>query len=260
MRLRWLLLGLGLMACASEAIAQRPPEPVRVPYFPPTPTPPPEGLEPVAEPTMEAIFAARGNLARWRDEQRAQFGPVQALPAVPGYFAFFRDTPEDTVVQIATAMWEDAFSGFGAASTLALAPVGDCGTVEGEIADVAYLGGLELEPIYKPLGYSLRPASAGPPVLGIPDLLWLQPPMAGQILKTFPARALRKGRSGRVAMRCTITAGPLDCQIADEEPTGWGFGAAGLQAASEVAVAPQLPDGSSALGRELCFRVRYALG
>jgi hypothetical protein len=261
MRLREMLLGvglgLGLLACAAEVLAQQPPEPLRLPVATPKPTPPPKGLEPVAEPTVQAMLAARGNLARWRDAERARRGPTRKLPEVVGFFAFFSEASGETSVRIGAGVWEDAASQAGAPSVLSLEPPDDCGRVEVDIADVAYLGGMEQRPVYKPLAHSLRPAAAGPPVLGPVDVLWLKLVTPRLLISSYPASAIEASRSGKVALRCKITAGPLDCKVAQEEPRGWGFGRAGLQVATQIAVAPQLPDGSSAIGRELCVPIRY---
>ena len=291
-----LLLALCFGAGVVGAAAQVPAEPVQgkpLPW-PSASVPPPPGLERV-EPTVEAILAARGNLARWRDAERARLGPslkenaaanFQAraqyeaelrtlpikkrekvpkpvllpegpeLPVVAGYFAY-QPGPGDEI-RIATGTWDDARSDAGEASTVSLSTVGDCDRLQLDIQSVAWLDTLDAREAFNTLAQRLRPAAATPWVLSGYDVLWLTPPTGQLLVDTFPARALERARSGRAKLRCAIVEGPLACQVVEENPKGWGFGEAALQAASLTAVAPQLPDGSSAIGRELCLSIRYA--
>lgn len=297
MRVRAILIGVLLATGAGEAPAQTTwREPVQLP--PAVGLPPPEGLEPAAGPTLEAIFAARGNLLRWRDAERARIGPSRrdniaanakaqaefwaklrtlplkerrklampdkldegaTLPVVTGTFAYFLETPEGTAVRIASGSWADILSNAGEPSIISLSPRGDCTAIEADIADVAFLGGLEADPTYTPLAMSLRPPSSGAPVLTSYDVLWLTPPTTAVLQRTFPQRALQREQAGKAKLRCAIAGERLDCQAVDETPAGWGFGEAAMKASQMIAVAPTLKDGTPSSGRELCFAIRYAL-
>ncbi len=262
-----------------------------------------------AEPTLEGLRAARGNLARWRDAERARVGPFSkenyeanrkaeaeyeaakaraiyegfnaiarrsrkerravprpellpevALRPVNGYAAHFFVKDGVERIGLGVLNWEDVSSNAGAPSQAKVnhRSVQDfCGRTTVPLEDLVYLGP-ELTPELKALEERLQPDTpAAQARLNVYDVAWLKPPSSDILAVTFPQRALERARSGLTALTCTITEGALACTVVIEEPTGWGFGEAALKAASLIEVAPQLPDGSSAIGREMCLPISY---
>ena len=293
------LIGMHGAAAFAQALAEVPPRtPVRIERradFSYSAVP---GLLAV-EPTLEGLRAARGNLARWRDAERARVGPFlvdnfqanqkakaeyeaasagrsgKQLGAVPqpklvpegellepvkGYGAHFY--VKDGVERIGLGLlnWVDVSSNAGApsqATVIHLSSQDFCGRTTAPLEDLVYLGP-ELTPELKALEERLRPDSpAAQARLNVLDVAWLKPPSSDLLAFTFPPRAFQHARSGLTALTCTITEGALACTVVIEEPTGWGFGEAALKAASLIEVAPQLPDGSSAIGREMCLPISY---
>lgn len=60
---------------------------------------------------------------------------------------------------------------------------------------------------------------------------WARTAQSSEILAVYPAEAQRHRVSGRITMHCIVaTDGQLkDCEVASEDPPGWGFGQAGLR-------------------------------
>ena len=86
------------------------------------------------------------------------------------------------------------------------------------------------------------PAPPAPP--RITPALFLEQPNGRDFQDLFPERALERGRSGSVRIRCTVRSdGRVDCTVLSEDPSGWGFGDASLRAARRFKVAPQTEDG-----------------
>lgn len=81
---------------------------------------------------------------------------------------------------------------------------------------------------------------------------FLERPSGRDFERYFPRRAITRGQSGRVVLDCAVAAdGRLSCSIANEEPAGWGFGEASLQAARHFRVAPATADGRPTSGGRL---------
>jgi hypothetical protein len=300
-------------AVAAPALAQQPPAeapprpPLVVEPAPPAPvvltrSPSPlfdavSGLA-ATEPTLEGLRAGRGNLARWRDAERARIGPAlkenieankraeaqyqaaretlsvkqrrklprpkrlpegRLLPPVVGYAAHFYVKDGVERVGLGALIWDDVGSDAGTPSvaTVALRRAGDfCGRFSAPLEDLVYLGP-EWTPPMAALEEALLPEPSPEQRLSIYDVAWFKPPNGAILSRTFPPRALAREKPGTATLTCTITEGPLACTLVSESPAGWGFGEAALTAASMIEVAPQLPDGSSAIGRELCAPFTY---
>lgn len=96
-------------------------------------------------------------------------------------------------------------------------------------------------------------ADIGPPT---PPVLtgarFLEQPSGRDFTSYYPRRALERGQSGRVVLSCDVSAdGRMACRVASEEPVGWGFGEASLNAARHFRVAPLTADGRPTSGGTL---------
>lgn len=81
---------------------------------------------------------------------------------------------------------------------------------------------------------------------------FLERPSGRDFERYFPRRAITRGQSGRVVLDCAVaTDGRLYCAVASEDPAGWGFGEASLQAARHFRVAPATADGQPTSGGRL---------
>ena len=93
-------------------------------------------------------------------------------------------------------------------------------------------------------------AQTGPSLLI--NASFLERPSGRDFERYFPHRAVTRGVSGRVVLDCAVAAdGRLSCAVASEDPAGWGFGDASLQAARHFRVAPATADGQPTSGGRL---------
>lgn len=90
-------------------------------------------------------------------------------------------------------------------------------------------------------------AFASPPAeITLPT--WARVPR--DLTRFYPHGALRQNVEGRAVLDCLVsTTGSLACALASETPTGWGFGPAALQIASEYRMIPATRDGAPVEGR-----------
>ncbi len=97
--------------------------------------------------------------------------------------------------------------------------------------------------------------------LEISDVNWFREPGARDFARFYPREALEDEQSGRVVLDCVIGGGGrLDCSVAQENPSGYGFGRAALSIARQSRVDPTLPDGSPAAGRHLRLPLSFRAG
>lgn len=97
--------------------------------------------------------------------------------------------------------------------------------------------------------------------LEISDVSWVREPNSRDFARHFPRRALDQGQSGRVTLDCVIAGnGRLDCSVAQESPSGYGFGEAALSISRNARVRSTLPDGSPAAGRHLRLPLSFRAG
>lgn len=90
------------------------------------------------------------------------------------------------------------------------------------------------------------------------DVRWIREPSARDFARFYPHRALDQGRSGRVVLDCVITGrGGLDCSVAEENPSGWGFGDAAVNIARQARVEPTTRDGRSIAGEHLRLPLHF---
>ena len=91
-----------------------------------------------------------------------------------------------------------------------------------------------------------------PTDFSLSDVRWVRAPGARDFARYYPDRALDQEQSGRVVLDCVASAsGALDCSVAEESPTGWGFGAAAMSIARQARIEPTAEDGSSVAGRHV---------
>jgi len=94
--------------------------------------------------------------------------------------------------------------------------------------------------------------SALQPVLTNP--VWSQAPSYAQVVAAYPSRARTESVGGRVSLECTLAADghfQESCLVRNEEPVGYGFGAAAVELARMFVTSPTLSDGKSAVGANL---------
>ena len=96
---------------------------------------------------------------------------------------------------------------------------------------------------------SLEPLS---PIASFPATItqptWLQRPR--NLQSYYPRRALLRGVEGDVLLNCRVSvSGALDCDVAAEAPTGWGFGEAALRIARDHRMVPATRDGAAVEAR-----------
>jgi len=74
---------------------------------------------------------------------------------------------------------------------------------------------------------------------------WLRRPTPGQSAYVYPVKALMARMDGRVVLSCTAepTGKLTDCEVIEETPSGYGFGAAALRLKSDMRMMPALKNG-----------------
>lgn len=86
----------------------------------------------------------------------------------------------------------------------------------------------------------LMAAAPAPPTITNPE--WRRRPR--DLARYYPAAALRRRVEGLVVLECVVgVSGALGCVVAEENPGGWGFGAAALEIAGDHQMAPALSAG-----------------
>jgi hypothetical protein len=241
----------------------------------------PAGIEPPAAWTIEAVRAARGNLARWRDAERRRLGAYSwdivgrgeerrlnvenAISEVGGYFAFFGDAIKPAGLVEGT--WRDPMSEAGKPSTLRGAyvhPYSICnGAIDLALAaldDATYLGAewrAEFDALDEALGGPPGGRATGGRTLpaGVTGPTLNAPSMVRDVARFYPRRALEGRQEGRATLSCLVQPRfNLHCATASEDPPGWEFGDAALRVfgQSSVRVTGATSDGQSSVG--LCVR------
>jgi TonB family protein len=102
---------------------------------------------------------------------------------------------------------------------------------------------------------------APPANFDLSDVRWVRAPGARDFARHYPERALEQEQSGRVVLDCVASAsGSLSCSIAEEDPRGWGFGAAAMSIARQARIEPTAADGSSVAGRHVRLPLSFRAG
>ncbi|UPT63863.1 MAG: energy transducer TonB [Hyphomonadaceae bacterium JAD_PAG50586_4] len=88
--------------------------------------------------------------------------------------------------------------------------------------------------------------------------IWARTPNERRLSALYPERALARGREGEARLTCIVQdGGALDCDRVSETPGG--FGAAAVRVARTFRHAPQLADGSNAIGTPVNLRVVFRI-
>lgn len=109
----------------------------------------------------------------------------------------------------------------------------------------------ELMPPLEPFE-DIAATDAGPfvadPLLTITRPQWVRRPSG--LAAYYPRRALERGIAGDVLLQCVVnTTGLLECEVASETPTGWGFGPAAIRMARDHRMVPAMHDGVAVAAR-----------
>jgi protein TonB len=108
------------------------------------------------------------------------------------------------------------------------------------------------------LGFALL-AQAAPDVdfHNAPD--WVRLPSDQDLIAAYPAEARKRGVRGAAVLDCGLTDGGrlTDCQIAQESPPGYGFGAAALRVSTRFQMTAFYPDGRPVAGGRVQIPVHF---
>ena len=91
---------------------------------------------------------------------------------------------------------------------------------------------------------------------------WEAQPQGQDVMRLFPADAVKTGTSGQAVVQCGVLAdGHLDhCVVVAEQPQGMGFGEASVAMASLFKMKPTLDDGASVDGAQVLIPLNWSLG
>jgi hypothetical protein len=109
-----------------------------------------------------------------------------------------------------------------------------------------------------PFAFSAASLDGGAQVIGKPQ--WAGLPKAADLLAVYPPEAVRADvLKGRVVMDCTVAAdGALaDCQVASEDPAGYGLGKATLSLAGTFRLSIWTAEGLPMVGGKVRVPIRY---
>ena len=118
---------------------------------------------------------------------------------------------------------------------------------------------LSAPPTPTPIPVAVDPPPA-PPSPMLTGMVWLQRPSAQDFSRYYPPRAIDRSQEGRVTLDCLVDAGGhISCSVADESPTGWGFGEAALRIARSFRAAAQTSDGRATSGGRVRVPITFRL-
>jgi len=112
--------------------------------------------------------------------------------------------------------------------------------------------------------FRLTPPSISPNTLvaahAVTDPNVLSKPSIADVVLAYPDGALNRQVSGKATLDCAVTVdGRLDrCAVADETPSGQGFGRAALKLASRYRLTPLLYDGRPQDGARVRLPVNFS--
>jgi hypothetical protein len=102
------------------------------------------------------------------------------------------------------------------------------------------------------------PAPADLPQSTIENWLWITRPTGADFARYYPERALEVRRPGEIIMICVVAEdGALTCAVGHENPSGWGFGQAGLRLAQHFRMALHTMDGAPTAGATVRIPIRF---
>jgi protein TonB len=89
---------------------------------------------------------------------------------------------------------------------------------------------------------------------------WLRLPSDAELVEAYPAAARAEHVRGRAVLDCGLTEnGRLSgCAVVEEDPAGYGFGAAALKLAVRFQMTPLRPDGEPVAGGRIRIPIHFA--
>jgi protein TonB len=114
------------------------------------------------------------------------------------------------------------------------------------------------QPDHGPIAQPLPPKD--PPVIGNPN--WLSKPTPDQVGRLYPARAAEREMTGKAVLLCEVLASGAvgSCDITEETPKGYGFGAAAQAMTRYFKLSPRTVDGVSVAGSKVRIPIVFSLG
>jgi Gram-negative bacterial TonB protein C-terminal len=112
--------------------------------------------------------------------------------------------------------------------------------------------------------FTLRPPYVTPDITRMAHIMKsasiVTQPTNAQIQAEYPPRALDNQVQGGAVIECVVTlTGKLaECQVYDEQPTGYGFGQAALDLAGDFLLKPRLIDGEAVGGSPVKIGVNFS--
>lgn len=99
-----------------------------------------------------------------------------------------------------------------------------------------------------------------PTPTGISRVSWIERPNAAEFERYYPLRAYALELEGDVSLDCLVNSeGRLDCDIASEDPTDFGFGEAALALSRNFRMAPMTVDGMPTAGGRYRLRIPFRI-
>jgi TonB family protein len=89
---------------------------------------------------------------------------------------------------------------------------------------------------------------------------WRAKPTADELVLAYPEQALAQHLEGNVVLRCRVraTGKATDCQVAQESPIGYGFGASALKMAESFDMTPLTIDGAPSDDGEVTIPIKFS--
>jgi hypothetical protein len=111
--------------------------------------------------------------------------------------------------------------------------------------------------------FTASPLSIAPDVTKpgwmISNPIWVRRPTGDDMAAFYPAAAHVTGMSGHATITCVATAeGHMSaCQVTEERPAGWQFGAAAMKLSPIFRIRPRAPCGGSVAGAKVVIPIGF---
>jgi TonB family protein len=95
-------------------------------------------------------------------------------------------------------------------------------------------------------------------IITVPD--WIRKPTFADLVRVYPAGALRREIDGMAMTSCKVAVGGTltDCQVLEEAPAGVGFGKAALELMPKFLMRPMTRDGQPVEGGTVRIPIRFS--